>query len=550
MPQIASTVGLALGIANSVVSFVRSGPSLGKIGLALAFGIQIAEAISPSRPAVQGSTTEVVIGANMASPYAIGAFYSGGNRVAQVGYGEEDDVPNAHLWAVDVHSVAGPIEGFTAFLTDFVPQTFDGTDAAHTDGNAVGYFHNNLHRIYQKGTTPETTVLAPHWSGAPDWDLADSLISGKAATGWSACWRKDGKVFASGFPQTGVTGLGVLTYDPRLDSTYPGGSGSHRWASPASTASFTAAKATWAGGANPGLHALKYALGSWEGGESGGSGDYRLVFGMGGAIDQVVVEDFVELANVCDANNWTCNGLIYEPGDRWANLKRICMAGGAMPVWKGGRLGLTIRAPRMSLDTITMADIAEGEVSVPGTRPFAERMNTLTPYFVSPDHKWQSVASSPVQVTDYVTEDGGERAEDWPFDLVTDADQAAQLTGYELVDRREQGPISLPILPRLRGYPPGSQLDVDAEVMAYYGIREDAVIMIGKTTDAGEMRWLADFVTENPDKHAFALALTGTSPPVPTIVPPEVIDGAVSGSITFDEDDSTFDSISMRWDRT
>ena len=42
------------------------------------------------------------------------------------------------------------------------------------------------------------------------------------------------------------------------------------------------------------------------------------------------VEDFVELANVCEANGWTCHGVIFEPGNKWENLKNILAAGGAM----------------------------------------------------------------------------------------------------------------------------------------------------------------------------------------------------------------------------
>ena len=40
--------------------------------------------------------------------------------------------------------------------------------------------------------------------------------------------EKLGKVYASGVPRLAAYGKWVLAYDPRKDSTFPGGSGSHR----------------------------------------------------------------------------------------------------------------------------------------------------------------------------------------------------------------------------------------------------------------------------------------------------------------------------------
>lgn len=542
MSGVLKTVGKIAGVLALIPSPIQ--PIAAVVAVAATIGASL---IGTSAPAVQGNTTAVQIGANMPSPMLLGEAYFGGNRVAQVAYGTDQGVPNAHLVLVDVFSVGGPLQGLVQQLTDFTPVTFSGT-------NAVGYFHNFLYCDTQLGATPEATALTPFWTAdLTGWGAAYKL-SGKAAILWNAKWPKDGKVYASGFPQTGAIWQGVLCYDPRLDDTYPGGSGSHRWADPKDKAAFSAAKATWAYSRNPGLHALRYALGTWERDETNTDAEHRKVFGIGGSIDQIAVADFVELANVCDANSWTVNGVVFEPGDKWANLKRILMAGGAEPTFDRARLGLKINAPRVSLDTITMADIGEGEPVVPGTRPYSERKNTLTPYFISKDHKWQSQASSPVQATDFLEMDGSEKGEDWPFDLVQGgteaATQAAQLTGYELFNRREQGPITMPLLPRLRGYKAGVQLSVDAEVRAYFGIQQPDLIVLNRGVDPDAMQWTFGFVTETAAKHPYALALTGTSPPAPAIVPPSVIDGAASGSITIDEIALSIDSISITADRT
>ncbi|MFG5445095.1 hypothetical protein ACFJZM_13600, partial [Enterococcus faecalis] len=77
------------------------------------------------------------------------------------------------------------------------------------------------------GECPESTALAPQWAGATGWG-STSKLSGQAAIGWSFLFDKEGKRFASGLPQLGAYGQWVKVYDPRLDSTFPGGSGSHR----------------------------------------------------------------------------------------------------------------------------------------------------------------------------------------------------------------------------------------------------------------------------------------------------------------------------------
>lgn len=523
---IGSGIGSALG-GTMILSGVGTASSIATAAGAVSAAAMAGAQLAAKKPPTQGSATDISIGATMPSPCLLGETYAGGCRVKQVGYGSEDGIPNAYAWVVDVYSVAGPVESLQASLCDYATVSFSGNAA-------TGYFADHLYRDYQLGETPEASALTPQWPGAPGWD-SSSKLSGKAAIGWSALWPSDGKVFGSGFPQTGAVWRGIKLYDPRLDSTYPGGSGAHRWADPISDpAGHEAAKATWewAGGIgqNGGLHGLRYALGSWERDE-GTSDDYIKVFGVGLKWDQIVVEDFVELANVCDANEWTVNGEINEGVgiSKWANLKRILSACAAEPVWKGGRLGVKINAPRIPLDTIMLDDIADGEPVVPGTRVFEDRKNTLIPKFIDPSSKWKSVPSAPVSVSAYVTEDGEERSEEWPLDLVTNANQAAQVTGYELVNRREQGPITLPLKPRLRAYPAGTLLAVSAEVQAEFGIREPYLLMTNKTTDPGRMSWVCNFATDNADKHTFALGLTGTSPPPPYIPDSEELDGAVWG---------------------
>jgi hypothetical protein len=450
----------------------------------------------------------------------LGRCYSGGARVHQVGYGTGDGIPNVFAAFVDIHSVGGPLHALVATYADFSAVTFDGST------NAIGYYHDNLHLTSQLGATPEAAALAPWWTGVPDWG-SDYKLSGKAALFWNAGFPKKGDVFHAGFPQTGAVWDGVLGYDPRLDSTYPGGSGSQRWASPADTSTFSAAKPTWTYSKNPGVQGLRYALGTWDRDEDDGDATYLLTFGMGLPFDGIEVADFVEWANVCDANGWEINGIISEPGDRWDNLKNICAAGAAEPCIKGGRLGLRISAPRVSLDTITRDDLADDDITVPATRSYRDRLNTIVPKYKSESHKWAYVASNPVQVLDYVTLDGEVRSEERQYSLVTSADQAAQLAAYDLVNGRERFPIDLVCKPRLRLYKPGDQLTVDIPEAGL--VAQDCVI-VRRSTDPTTMKVTFTLMEETAAKHPFALGETGTSPPAITIDPHGTIDTVTYGS--------------------
>lgn len=512
------TASKIAGVVAAVAMFIPGGQPIAAVaGIAsVAWGIEAQ--LLAKKPPAQGSSTSITIGANMPSEMILGESYSGGSRVHQTGYGTENDVPNAYLWLVDVYGVGGPYEALLGIYGDFTAISFDGA------GKAVGYYSNNtLYRDYQLGDTPESSALTPHWSSAPDWG-ASYKLSGKPAIGYNARFPKDGKRFGSGFFQSGAVWQGIKLYDPRLDSTYSGGAGAQRWADPADKAAFSTAKATWPYSDNPGLHALRYALGTWERDESDTGAPYQKVFGIGLGWDALVVADFVELANVSDDNGWTCNGILKEPGDKWANLKSVLQAGGAEPCFKGGKLGLRINAPRVSLDTITHADLADGELSIPGMQSFRDRLNTISPKYRSPDHKWEYVTTQEViQVTEYVTEDGEEKSEEIQFNLVTNPVQAAQLGAYALVNGREAGPIELPCKPRLRRYGPGDMLTVD---LPEAGLDGDYIIL-QRSVDPASMVVSLTLVSENPDKHDFALSQTGTQPPAITITPPEDADTIV-----------------------
>lgn len=457
--------------------------------------------LTAKKPPAKGSVSQVTIASDAPAPYLMGRTFYGGIERADVGYGAKlKKVKNPYLAMVLEYSVAGPLEALEGIYTDYAQVPISG-------GAATGYYAGFLFEDHRFGVTPET-ALVPHFAGMPNWG-GDYKLSGKAAILWNLLFDRKAKRFAAGIPALGAVWKGVKVYDPRKDSLYPGGSGAHRLDD----------EATWEWSENPGLHALTYALGRYR--------NSRKVFGVGLPADGIFISHFVDLANVCDANNWKVGGVIFEPGDRWTNLKDILQAGGAEPLFIGGKLGLKVNAPKVALDVITDADLADDDAEITAMQTWRDRRNGLIPKFRSETNKWDYVQSDLVSVAEYVAQDGEEKIEERQYNLVQDKNQAAQLAGLELVNGRELGPITLVCKPRMRRYGPGDLLIVD---LPDHGLDSIECVIINRTVDPGRMTVSLTLVSETTGKYAYAMSLTGTAPPAPTLLSPEEKDG-VSSSV-------------------
>ncbi|WP_428968283.1 hypothetical protein ACQR50_10525 [Sphingomonas sp. Xoc002] len=521
-----SAVGKVAGIVATVAAFIPGGQPVALIAAAVSAGANVGASLLAVPPPAKGSVNGITVGSDQPMPYLIGETYYGGSRAYQIGYGPTvKKVPNPYALIVDTYSGAGPIEGLVDAQADFV-----SLGIPTTGGAATGYAAGFLWASVQRGAVPEPSALQPHWSGAPGWG-PDYRLSGHAAIAWSLLFDRDGKIFASGVPQLGGIWRGQLCWDPRQDSTYPGGSGSQRWAVPTDIGAHDAARASWSYTENPGLNALKYAMGVYHRDLRVAGSTYQKVAGVGLPIDAVIVEDFVHLANVCAANGWTCGGVVFEPAaggqsTRWQNLCDILAAGGAEPCWRGGRLGLKINAPRVALDTVTAADLADDEIVVSSGSGWEERLNTIVPKWRSRDHKWEYVASTePISIAAYVAVDGEVKRAERQFNLVQDGDQGAELAAYELVNRRELGEIEIVVKPRLRRYGPGDMLIVD---LPDDGLVQQPCVILKRQAMPDRMAWKFILMGETPSKHAFALGQTSVAPAIPALRSTADLDGVAA----------------------
>jgi hypothetical protein len=482
-----------LKIVSAVAGIVALIPSpIQPFAAGIAAITSIGAQLTAKKPPAQGSVNQITVDPNAPSPYIIGQTYYGGVLRHDVGYGGKvGKVQNPYRGMVIDYSVCGPVQGLVSMHADFVTVPFSGSAA-------TGYYAGFMYRDYQLGATPESSALTPQWSGMPGWG-SSSKLSGKAAILWGVKFDKDGKKYTSGVPQLGAVWQGVKAYNPRLDSTYPGGSGSQR----------SDNRTTWAYSEWPDDHALTYALGHWYGGKK--------MFGVGLPIDSIDVEAFVAWGNVCRANGWKVGGVIFEPGDRWANLKRIMAAGSAEPIFSGGMLSVKYDAPRVSLVTVTPDDYADGAYRTKGMQTWRERINTIIPKYRSADHKWEYVESDAITSSTYLDEDGEEKADTYQIDLCQGKDQAAQLAAYKLVNGREMFPIERNLKPEFRFYKPGDMVTIDDPEG---GLNNRDCVIVRRSVDPQTLAVRVVLMSETTAKHDFALGQTGTAPPTPTLLDP------------------------------
>ena len=488
MPQVAAAAIIsAIGATGAVATAITIG-----VNLAFAAGVSaVAQAFAPQTRAAEGRPTEWTPDPNAPIPFVFGRRGVAGTVVHQDAYGPD----NRYLGRVTIYSGGGPINAYSTFLLNGTAQTFTGE---LMDGTPV----NRLWRQTKLGAQPDTALTSPSVSGSytmSGWTSSHKL-SGYACS--MITLRQDGdfEYWPNGIPKIIQVLQGMLSYDPRLDSTYPGGSGTCRLATPS----------TWVYSTNPIIAALKWALGIKHNGV--------LVGGIGSSVDGIDVDAFIAAANIADTNGWTVSAVAYSDApsgdDKYQVLEALLQAGGAVPARKQGKISCVSRANApSSVVTISAADTAGPFEYVPSSRR-DRRINTVIPRCVQEDHNWELVDLEPVTDSTYSTEDGATRSRGVTYAYVSDADQAAQLAAYDVANSREWEPFTIPLKPYLRDLDPGDAFTItDSDL----GISGQKFLVLARSYDPATDRVEVTCTTETNAKHAWALGLTGTAPASPTL---------------------------------
>jgi hypothetical protein len=474
----AASTATLFGVTAATISAVGAIAGAASALLSLAAG-------SP-KGSVGGSATQFKIDKDSGLPVAIGRTYSGGNVVHRQFYGAKNSL---ETW-VTVHSI-GPVRSLGPLLINKVAVALAGTAI-------TGSYANWMWLDQQLGACPENRALAGPQGDFPGWS-SRSKLSGLAADLWTLKFDEKGKIYPNGVPQRGRIVEGVFVYDPRQDSTYPGGVGACRLGQ----------EATYVWSENPALHAVTWAFGRYQNGV--------LIAGGGLEADGIDMAPFVDWANVCDANGWKVGGVVYTTSDNsWDILKMIAQAGGGEVFPVAAQLSCSFNAPRVSIGTITSNDII-GDVDVPGTPPRRQRRNTVIARVRLESHGWEEVPLDAIAIPDFIAMDGGSRPIELTFPLVQEVDQGAQLGLYAMWNGREIDGIVLPSKVYALGYRPGDCLTVDIPDAA---LTARDVVVRSREIEGSTMAVTLTCRTETAAKHPFCLGKTGKAPPTPDLSVP------------------------------
>jgi hypothetical protein len=484
----AGGVGAAALVAPNAAAAVASSGLISQVANAafqLALSTAISAVLQPSMAATSGAPLNWKADEQAPVPYLFGETGTGGSVVFKEVYGGQKA---RHLRNITVLTV-GPIEGVSEFRANNVVTTFDGSR------RAVGYYNGGMWSDTKLGSPSEVAhvISTPPYTLTESgvWD-SDHTLPGLASN--QLIMRYAVERYSTGPAEPLFVVQGPPAYDPREDSTVPGGSGSQRGDD----------RDTWsfASRANPFLQGISWALGIRDQGQ--------VVMGAGMPQWAIDVPAFIEGANVAEANGWTCGGVAYSSDAPFTVLEQLLRAGGGAPIQLGGALSCVVRTPRVSLATLTGADII-GSIDMSSAPSWRDRYNTAFPRYREAEQDWQFVALDPVVVASALAADGGEERRTPEIDLafVQDKDQAAQLAAYDILDSREAGPWEFEVRPRWRALKPGDCITLDAPEL---GIESQKLLIRERSRNPMTGRRTLRCWTETDAKHAEALAITGTVP--------------------------------------
>ncbi|MBB4798023.1 hypothetical protein HNP32_001747 [Brevundimonas bullata] len=505
MGKALKTVGVIIGAAALIATGVGALAMPALAGTTTLFGVSVGTLNTISsglvavggmldKPKSQGSASpdEWTSNPDQPIPFLMGRMGVAGKIVQRDEFGPD----NMYQGIVGILSGAGPIRGVTSFSGDKQPVTFGANGIA-----VSSQWQGEMWMVRRSGAQPDTALTVPvglKLGGSSfEWSSA-ARLSGKACYLQVLGENSKGTAFPAGIPDPVHVAEGIFGYDPRYDDTYPGGAGPCR----------LGVRSTYRWIEDGGIGALNWALGLVENGQ--------VVGGIGASIDGIDVPAFVEVANIADANGWKLAAWPDTSEDVSAVLDQLLQAAGAVRARHAGKISCVSRgAPRASVATITARDTA-GDIELDTAPSLFNRLNTITPRFMSEAAGWVLTPANPVAFAQYVTDDGGKHGDQIDYRFVPLLKQAAELAAYDILDAREPFSGTIPLKAHMRHLKRGDTFDIDEPGFLMDGVK---CIVLSRSYDPKTAQVRIGFRSETDSKHALALGKTTTLPAFPVLTP-------------------------------
>ncbi|CAM3126316.1 hypothetical protein [Brevundimonas diminuta] len=503
------TVG-ALGMGGT---YALAG-AIVKGGVMLGLSAASAALLRPNTPS-SGTTLDFKPDPKAPIRGAMGYTALGGNKVFQATWGYK-----RVAMSLGVALSLGPIDQVPRFEADGATVTFSGPQ-----NEATGFYAADMWQRTTLGLPGDAALLPPTGlkygnPGLTGWGTqhAAPQVSFSFWTMVLAKNPEDRDVFTNGVPDPRWIGRWMKLWDPRRDSTYPGGSGPQRrddWR-------------TWEWSESPFVHALAWCRGHYKLNLDGTIDRTKRIAGIGAPDAAIDIPAFVEGMNVAQANAWTISGEWSTSDGKFQTLLAMLQAGGGEPISRGAQISVVVNAPRVATYTYTRDDLI-GQAEIRPLTPRRERKNTIVPRYKSEANGWQYVPAGEVTSDVYRDEDRGEpRSLEIEYTHVRSAKQAGQLAAYDLANLREGLTATLPSKVHLMHVHPGDCITVDVPELALAGQK----FVVRRATENHQAASVTlELRSESDAKHAWALGQAAQPAPSPSLsavdpkyVPPPVPD--------------------------
>jgi len=278
--------------------------------------------------------------------------------------------------------------------------------------------------------------------------------------------KKAESPLASGLPsRVTVIGDGALLYDPRKDSTVPGGSGSHRATDQTTWGVYTNADDT----DNPALQLLWWMLG-WE-------INGKLSVGCGIPYNRIDMASFITAANICDENvtlaiggtqkRYRASGTASDSDDRSDIINNLLISMNGTLRDNGGKLTVTAMKNDLADYVLTFNENdMMGSFDWQQTRGLTENYNIIRGRYVDPS------SNSLYQMVDYpeigfAAPDGIERVMSVDLAYIEDGRRAQRLAKQILQRNQYRGMFSTTFNAKALGCQVGDVVRINLEALGW-----------------------------------------------------------------------------------
>lgn len=447
----AATASLAVGGLSIGLGTIAS---IGLIGVQIGFsskpkGINAAEQLA--------SNLSITAGPSLGRTVVFGRTGIAGQvlfrkNISNAGTAEDPDE------VIIILSLAGyPVTSLEKFWLNGT-LVYNGETTTGPGAITTGTFANKLWVYFRTGAETDAAFSALD-SLAPEWAAKTRKLRGIAAAAIRLKVTED----LDGRLEPLFQIKGSKLYDPRLDSSVEGGSGSHDWDDPT----------TWEWSENPKLAELLYLRG-------GEVNDVR-IFGMGKPKTAVDLENFASEANICEESidvsgggtisRYTCNGILIPTGDHRTNLTQLLSASAGTMDSSDGVYRTFSGAWRTPVMTLTEEDIDGAPAEIVLDIDPTTEINVIKGNFADPTDKWQ-VKEYPERRDQDSIDKIGERSIQHDLPFTTDHRIAQRISKVELLRANAQKTMSANYWLNTLQLQPG---DIVNQTYARYGFSSDTM---------------------------------------------------------------------------